>query len=85
MNKTYIRVRLRNVPDHLEDPITQLSFDHQAIRRGSFTSFKQPIQHIDHFVGAHNQNALPFRLSATVDSLFEKLHRLCSRITETGR
>jgi putative transposase len=56
----------------------------KAIRRGSFTSVKQLVQRIDHFVASHNQNAQPFRWTATADSILEKLHRLCSRITGTG-
>ena len=56
----------------------------KAIRRGSFTSVKQLVQRIDHFVTSHNQNAQPFRWTATADSILEKLHRLCSRITGTG-
>jgi len=56
----------------------------KAIRRGSFTSVKQLVQRIDHFVAAHNENCQPFRWTATADSILEKLHRLCSRITGTG-
>jgi putative transposase len=56
----------------------------KAIRRGSFTSVKQLVQRIDHFVAAHNEKCEPFRWTATADSILEKLHRLCSRITGTG-
>ena len=56
----------------------------KAIRRGSFTSVKQLVQRIDNFVAAHNENCQPFRWTATADSILEKLHRLCSRITGTG-
>lgn len=56
----------------------------KAIRRGSFTSVKQLVQRIDHFVAAYNTNCQPFRWTATADSILEKLHRLCSRITGTG-
>lgn len=56
----------------------------KAIRRGSFTSVKQLVQRIDHFVTAHNENCQPFRWTATADSILEKLHRLCSRISGTG-
>lgn len=56
----------------------------KAIRRGSFTSVKQLVQRIDHFVAAHNQNCQPFKWTATADSILEKLHRLCTRITGTG-
>ena len=56
----------------------------KAIRRGSFTSVKQLVQRIHHFVAAHNQNCQPFKWTATADSILEKLHRLCSRITGTA-
>lgn len=56
----------------------------KAIRRGSFTSVKQLVQRIDHFVAHHNTQAQPFRWTATADSILEKLHRLCSRISGTG-
>src|ERR1700741_4213061 len=56
----------------------------KAIRRGSFTSVKQLVQRIDHFVAAYNTNCKPFQLTATGDSILEKLHRLCSRISGTA-
>jgi putative transposase len=56
----------------------------KAIRRGSFTSVKQLVQRIDHFVSSYNTNCQPFRWTATADSILEKLHRLCSRISGTG-
>ena len=56
----------------------------KAIRRGSFTSVKQLVQRIDHFVASHNEKCQPFRWTATADSILEKLHRLCSRITGTA-
>lgn len=55
----------------------------KAIRRGSFTSVKQLVQRIDHFVAAHNANCQPFQWTATADSVLEKLHRLCLRINGT--
>ena len=55
----------------------------KAIRRGSFTSVKQLIQRINQFVTHHNTNSQPFRWTATADSILEKLHRLCSRISGT--
>jgi putative transposase len=55
----------------------------KAIRRGSFTSVKQLIQRIDHFVASYNANCKPFQWTATADSILEKLHRLCSRISGT--
>ena len=56
----------------------------KAIRRGSFTSVKQLVQRIDHFVDSYNEKCQPFKWTATADSILEKLHRLCSRITGTG-
>lgn len=56
----------------------------KAIRRGSFTSVKQLVQRIDQFVTHHNAHRQPFRWTATADSILEKLHRLCSRISGTG-
>ena len=56
----------------------------KAIRRGSFTSVKQLVQRIDQFVMHHNAQSQPFRWTATADSILEKLHRLCSRISGTG-
>jgi len=57
----------------------------KAIRRGSFTSVKQLVQRIDQFVTHHNTDSQPFRWTATADSILEKLHRLCSRISGTGQ
>ena len=34
---------------------------------------------------AHNQTCKPFAWTATADSILAKLHRLCSRISGTGR
>ena len=56
----------------------------RAIRRGSFTSVGQLVQRIDHFVASYNANCRPFKWTATTESILEKLHRLCSRISGTG-
>jgi len=56
----------------------------QAIRRGSFKSVKELIARINHFVQHYNRNSKPFAWTATADSIFEKLARLCSRISGTG-
>jgi putative transposase len=56
----------------------------KAIRRGSFTSVRQLVQRVDHFVSHHNSNCQPFRWTATADSILEKLHRLPSAISGTG-
>ena len=56
----------------------------QAIRRGSFTSVKQLVQKIDHFVAHYNQSCKPFTWTATADSILAKLQRLCERISGTA-
>ena len=56
----------------------------KAISRGSFTSVKQLVKRIDHFVASYNTDCQPFRWTATADSILDKLHRLCSRISGTG-
>jgi len=56
----------------------------KAIRRGSFSSVKDLVAKIDHFVASYNQNCKPFAWAATADSILAKLHRLCSRISGTG-
>lgn len=50
MSKTYFRVRLRLVPDHLEDPITQHSFDFGASGLSEALVFTQPDLTYDPFV-----------------------------------
>ena len=55
----------------------------KAIRRGSFSSVKELVERIDQFVQSHNQNSDPFAWTATADSIFEKLSRLCERISGT--
>jgi putative transposase len=56
----------------------------KAIRRDSFTSVSQLIARIDQFVTSYNAHCQPFRWTATAESILEKLHRLCSRISGTG-
>jgi putative transposase len=46
----------------------------KAIRRGSFTSDKQLVQRIDHFVTAHNKTCQPFKWTANANSILENLH-----------
>ena len=55
----------------------------QAIRRGSFSSTKALVRHIDRFVQHYNANTSPFIWSATADSILAKLNRLCSYISGT--
>jgi putative transposase len=56
----------------------------KAIRRGSFTSVKDLVAKIDHFVTHYNKHCKPFTWTATADSILAKLSRLCERITGTG-
>jgi putative transposase len=56
----------------------------KAIRRGSFTSVKDLVGKIDHFVTRYNKSCKPFTWTATADSILQKLERLTSRISGTG-
>ena len=47
----------------------------KAIRRGSFSSVKQLVERIDHFVQSHNQGSHPFAWTATADAILEELGR----------
>ena len=55
----------------------------QAIRRGTFRSVKELVQKIDQYVRASNIQAQPFVWTATADSIFAKVQRLCERISGT--
>jgi putative transposase len=54
-----------------------------AIRRGTFRSVRELIHKIDRFVQSSNAQARPFVWTATADSIFAKLQRLCERISGT--
>ena len=56
----------------------------QAIRRDSFKSVKELVKKINAFVEAYNKNSKPFVWTATADSIFEKLCRLCERISDSA-
>src|ERR1700674_796564 len=56
----------------------------QAIRRGSFRSVKELVEKIDQYVRVSNTHAHPFTWTATADSIFAKVQRLCERISGTG-
>jgi len=56
----------------------------KAIRRGSFTSVKDLTDKINAYVQAYNKTAVPFRWTATTESILAKVHRLCERIYGTG-
>jgi putative transposase len=55
----------------------------KTIRRGSFSSVKQLVTQIDEFVSHYNKHSNPFAWTATADSIFLKLGRLCERISGT--
>jgi putative transposase len=55
----------------------------QAIRRGSFRSVRELIRRIEEFVQHYNRQSRPLVWTATADSIFQKLTRLCSRISGT--
>jgi transposase len=55
----------------------------QAIRRGSFRSVRELVRKIDHYVTYYNSSKRPFLWTATADSIFDKLQRLCKLINGT--
>lgn len=55
----------------------------KVIRRGSFRSTKELAEKIDLFVKNYERNPKPFIWTATADSIFEKLERLCNTISVT--
>jgi len=55
----------------------------QAIRRGSFRSTKALRDRIDTFVREYNKDTSPFMWTATAESIFNKIEKLCGRITGT--
>ena len=55
----------------------------QAIRRGSFSSVKELVTKIDHFVAHYNAHSRPFAWTATAESILAKVHRLCACISGT--
>lgn len=55
----------------------------QAIRRSSVESVRELMALIHRYVAHHNQHATPFAWTATADSIFAKLRRLSSLISET--
>jgi transposase len=55
----------------------------KTIRRGSFRSTKDLAEKIDLFVKNHNRNSKPFMWTATAESIFEKIERLCKTISVT--
>ena len=56
----------------------------QAIRRGSFSSVKELVRKIDHFVEHYNAHSRPFVWTATAESILAKVQRLCAHISGTA-
>jgi putative transposase len=56
----------------------------KTIRRGSFSSVKDLVAKVDHFVTQYNTGCRPFTWTATADSILFKLERLSSRINGTA-
>jgi len=56
----------------------------QAIRRGTFGSVKELVAKIDHYAKNSNRHAHPFVWTATADSIFAKVERLCKGIYGTA-
>lgn len=55
----------------------------KAIRRGSFTSVSDLVGRIEAFRDRYNPDARPFVWTATADSIFDKVQRLCQAISGT--
>jgi putative transposase len=55
----------------------------RAIRRGTFRSVKELVAKIEIFVAHYNAKSKPFMWTATADSIFEKVQRLCKCVSET--
>ena len=55
----------------------------RAIRRGTFRSVKELVEKIDQYAETSNDHAQPFVWTATADSIFAKIQRLCERISGT--
>ena len=55
----------------------------KAIRRRTFSSVKELVTKINQFVEQYNADACPFKWTATAESIFAKLQRLCSSISRT--
>lgn len=55
----------------------------KAIRRGTFSSVRKLVQNINAFVENYNTDTTPFHWTATADSIFSKIKRLCEYISGT--
>src|SRR5271155_2314019 len=55
----------------------------QAIRRGSFRNVRELVGKIDAYVAHYNTHKRPFVWTATANSIFDKLQRICKLINGT--
>jgi putative transposase len=55
----------------------------QAIRRGSFRNVRELVGKIDAYVAHYNAHKRPFVWTATADSIFDKLQRICKLFNGT--
>lgn len=82
MSKTYFRVRLRMVPDHLEELITQLSFDFGANGLSEALVFTQPdLTYDPHLVPQKARDFDAYFSDKPENDYFSKLQSMDSRIT----
>jgi putative transposase len=56
----------------------------RPIRHGTFRSVEELVEKIDRYVQTSNNYAQLFVWTATEDSIFAKVQRLCERISGTG-
>ena len=56
----------------------------KRIRRGAFRSLIELERAIEEYLRHHNNDPKPFVWTATADLIFEKLGRLCKRISDSG-
>ena len=55
----------------------------RAIKRGSFKNVRDLIARIEQFIERYNANPVPFKWTATADSIFQKLSRISKLICGT--
>jgi putative transposase len=56
----------------------------RAIRRGSFRNVRELVQKIEQFIKHYNQDARPFKWTATAESIFAKLGKISKVISGTA-
>lgn len=82
MSKTYFRVRLRRVPDHLEELITQLSFDFGAQGLSEALAFTQPdLTYDPHLVPQKSRDFDAYFSDKPKNEFFQRLQEMDSRIS----